>query len=1036
MDFTKSLTQGKHLPLNTASSNPTDYLTRAKTDLLAPSWQFSSPSLNSNDSLTKRAVAFFDASVADFKTLVADVKKGIEVYILNPAQNEIQQIDQVLAGRTNISSLSIVSHGSDAHLQLGKTSLNIGDLSNYRSDLTSWSKSLAKDADIFLYGCDVAQSDSGKEFVRQIGKLTGATVAASTDLTGSAALGGNWKLEFSTGNIGTPEIFNPKVEEDYHRVLANFIVTNTNDGDTGSLREAINGANQSTDSSSTITFDSTFSASQTIHLSTAGYDANPSAFLISKAITIDGGSSGVTIDQTNATGMRLFYVDTAGSLTLKNMTVSKGLAADDGGGIFINGSGAVTLNNSTINGNSANDDGGGISNSSGTLTVNNSTISGNIAKQFNVTILTQNTVNQAGGGIYNSNGKVTVSNSTISGNIAAYGGGGTYNDTGTMIVSNSTVSKNTANSDGGGIYDSSGTVTVSNSTISDNTAAYGGGIFDSTDKLKLSNSLVGRNINSGGDVYGSVDISSSYNLIGNGSNMTGITNGTQGNQIGTFTTPIDPKLGTLGNNGGSTKTIALLTGSPAINAGDPSITTPDQRGFARVGLADIGAFEYYSNYAPVLNSTAVNPFTSILENNLSSSNTGTLVSTLLNSAVTDLDPNSLQGIAVTNLEISNGTWQYSSDNGNSWTTFNTVSNNSAFLLAADSMTRVRFQPNTNYNGKATIMFRAWDQTSGSAGSTADTSMNDGITPFSKDIATTSIIVTPVNHNPTSNNVFNSSQQSQFFSADGVKPLAFNESLYLSFNPDVAQAVKQGAFKSGYEHFIKYGQAEGRGALMESVANLFDEAYYLKNNADVAKAVQQGLFKSGYEHFIQFGQLEGRDPSQLFNNNTYLAQNQDVAQAIKQGTCRSAFDHFIHYGEFEGRNPSSLFDNNTYLKQNADVYQAVAKNQFRSGVEHFIRYGLAEGRVSGIDLFDEQFYLAHNQDVAQAVVNGTLHSGFEHFILYGQKENRQPSSLFNDKSYLAANSDVAQAVAKGSFRSGFEHYVLFGRLEGRAGITIS
>ena len=68
-------------------------------------------------------------------------------------------------------------------------------------------------------------------------------------------------------------------------------------------------------------------------------------------------------------------------------------------------------------------------------------------------------------------------------------------------------------------------------------------------------------------------ISGAYNLIGIDTGLSGISNGSNGNQIGTAASPIDPKIGPLANNGGSTLTHALLAGSPAINAGSNALAT-------------------------------------------------------------------------------------------------------------------------------------------------------------------------------------------------------------------------------------------------------------------------------------------------------------------------------------------------------------------------------------------------------------------------------------------------------------------------------
>ena len=176
-----------------------------------------------------------------------------------------------------------------------------------------------------------------------------------------------------------------------------------------------------------------------------------------------------------------------------------------------------------------------------------------------------------------------------------------------MDLTNSTVTENSAYL-GGGIYNR-GTTDISSSTITGNSAgAHGGGIFLFADKtLTLDNSIVAENtaVQIGPDIAndnGST-ISGTFNLIGDGSGqLSGFVDGVAGNQVGTSGNPIDPLLGPLADNGGPTQTHALLTGSPAIDAGNGSEST-DQRGFARpidlttianaIGgnSSDIGAFE-------------------------------------------------------------------------------------------------------------------------------------------------------------------------------------------------------------------------------------------------------------------------------------------------------------------------------------------------------------------------------------------------------------------------------------------------------------
>src|SRR6266511_4883597 len=89
----------------------------------------------------------------------------------------------------------IVSHGSEGSITLGSTILDQGNVASYADALAQIGAALAPDGDIMLYGCDVAGGTTGQQFIDALARLTGADVAASTDLTGAAALGGDWTLE-------------------------------------------------------------------------------------------------------------------------------------------------------------------------------------------------------------------------------------------------------------------------------------------------------------------------------------------------------------------------------------------------------------------------------------------------------------------------------------------------------------------------------------------------------------------------------------------------------------------------------------------------------------------------------------------------------------------------------------------------------------------------------------------------------------------------------------------------------------------------
>jgi Ca2+-binding RTX toxin-like protein len=168
-------------------------------------------------------VLVVDSAVTDYQSLIDGVGTDTEVIVLNAEQDGVAQITQILGDRQNIQTLHILSHGESGSLKLGNVSLNPYSLERYASSIRSWATALAKNADVLLYGCQVAAGAWGQRFVRHLSDLTGATIAASTNLTGSAALGGDWNLEFTTGKLRSPLAFQPAAMNAYRGVLVTFL---------------------------------------------------------------------------------------------------------------------------------------------------------------------------------------------------------------------------------------------------------------------------------------------------------------------------------------------------------------------------------------------------------------------------------------------------------------------------------------------------------------------------------------------------------------------------------------------------------------------------------------------------------------------------------------------------------------------------------------------------------------------------------------------------------------------------------------------
>lgn len=320
-----------------------------------------------------------------------------------------------------------------------------------------------------------------------------------------------------------------------------------------------------------------------------------SPLAISKDVTIDGLQTGVTI--TSSIGIQLLGV--ASTVTLSNLILS--------GGSFVNGgaiynSGNLMLNNVSLRNNAAlnqiSGNGGGVFNH-GTLTVTRCAFSNNTAAGINggsaiytnagvVTIIdsifTQNTAT-GGGAVTNVGGILNISGSTFADNF-----GGAITNNGTLTVTNSTFSGN-GGSFGGAIAANGGMAMINFSTIAGNTtymAGYGGGIHVSAGTITLTNSIVANNA-----FRTPTDPTLiSLNCSGTISGANNQANDPSCGAAAVISQTIN--LGTLGDHGGNTPTIPILSGSSAIDATGLCNVLADQRGVIRPQGAscDIGAYEY------------------------------------------------------------------------------------------------------------------------------------------------------------------------------------------------------------------------------------------------------------------------------------------------------------------------------------------------------------------------------------------------------------------------------------------------------------
>ncbi len=409
-------------------------------------------------------------------------------------------------------------------------------------------------------------------------------------------------------------------------------MTDTSDSitDTGSLLYAVNEANANTNTAgSLILFGLPTSPPLTITL-------DRTLVLSEKAgpeLITGPGASYLTISGNTAVGV--FQVDSNANATIGGLTITKGQAETNGGGI--DNLGTLTLDSCSITNNTAlglfttaesfaGGQGGGIDNQ-GTLTISGGTIASNTAGAYGGGIdndgtlsirdatIASNLVNGRtvdsgdtaffvagqGAGIFNQT-QLTITDSTIANN-SGFNGGAGLDNAGMATMTDCTIVGNTTIWDVGGGLNNTGTVLVTNCTIADNSAFYDGGGVSNSGTATMNNTIVALNTlfpsgtaNDIGATTSKVTSASANNLIGTGGSG-GLSNGVDGNQVGVA----NPGLGPLANNGGPTQTMALLAGSPAIEHGSVALDaaqTTDQRGagYARLdrfGLVDIGAYEYF-----------------------------------------------------------------------------------------------------------------------------------------------------------------------------------------------------------------------------------------------------------------------------------------------------------------------------------------------------------------------------------------------------------------------------------------------------------
>ncbi len=530
-----------------------------------------------------------DPAVGRAGDLAAGVLPGATVLVLDPARDGIAQISHHLQHHRGYTSLHLISHGGPGRLYLGSTQLALANLPHYAAHFRQWAALFGDRFDLLLYGCEVAQGTLGRIFVQQLAHLTQARLAASSTLTGQAALGGNWHLDWLE-EAQAPQMLalTPAAMNAYPSILATFNVNNA-----AELINAINQANTTGEADEIILNAPTFSLdSVAVNDSIFGAAGLPT---ITSNITIRRGTpANVTIERSGGPDFRLFLVREGGNLTLDGVGTTDGLTIRGGratgsesagkdGGALLNAGGTVTIRHAHFTQNFAADDGGAILNlgvigagggpAIATMTIEDSRFTNNEARGDDNPPLVPP---DDGGGAIENDGNLTS------------GPGGTN-----LVIRRTTITDNNASGGtGGGIRIRNGAnLTIEDSTVTNNGAVLGGGISivaapgvpDNTTSLTITNTVVNNNTSPGDGNLNVVDATPGQQ------NRTTINNG-GGNDVGPTNAPelasapliqITPEGSAVPLADGQTSPIGLGT----VNLGtDP---TPTTFRIQNIGSADL-----------------------------------------------------------------------------------------------------------------------------------------------------------------------------------------------------------------------------------------------------------------------------------------------------------------------------------------------------------------------------------------------------------------------------------------------------------------
>lgn len=247
---------------------------------------------------------------------------------------------------------------------------------------------------------------------------------------------------------------------------------------------------------------------------------------------------------------------------------------------------------------------------------------------------------------------------------------------------------------------------------------------------------------------------------------------------------------------------------------------------------------------------------------------------------------------------------------------------------------------------------------------------------------------------------------------------FDEYWYLNRYQKIAEKVRKGIFKSGFDHYCK----EGCKSVDYSPHWLFSEQKYRNTHPDFVQ--NNDVIKdyiNGYDHYLKIGDKQLYSGSWFFDPNLYLKQKEDKDSILKEGP----YHYLLKYDQssMDQLRLSWYFDPIWYKNTYTDVEKDFKFNKFQNLLNHYLANTVPLS-FSPLEWFSETFYIENNEDISQALRNPYMfRNGYEHFLLYGLNEKRQPCSSLDIKAY-AEKQEVQEMIQQGLFQNAFEHWVAF------------